>query len=59
MSGKIKRANSFEKIKGFKTVRRGKLVKDYMPDDQALFVVVKGRAGGRHRVRSRRVDKHD
>ena len=43
VSGEIKRASPFEKVKGFKTVRRGKLVKDYMPDDQALFVVVKGK----------------
>lgn len=40
-SGEIKRASPFEKVKGFKIVRRGKLVKDYMLDDQALFVVVK------------------
>ncbi len=43
VSGEIKRASPFEKVKGFKTVRRGKLVKDYMPDDQALFVKVKGK----------------
>lgn len=42
-SGEIKRASPFEKVKGFKTARMGKLVKDYMPDDQALFVRVKGR----------------
>ena len=41
VSGEIKRASPFEKVKGFKTVRRSKLVKDYMSDDQALFVVVK------------------
>ena len=43
VSGEIKRANPFEKVKGFKTMRRGKLVEDYMQDDQALFVVVKGK----------------
>ncbi len=41
-SGEIKRASPFEKVKGFKTARRGKLMEDYMPDDQALFVRVKG-----------------
>lgn len=41
VSGEIKRASPFEKVKGFKTVKRGKLVEDHMQDDQALFVVVK------------------
>ncbi|MDI6819611.1 MAG: MBL fold metallo-hydrolase [Candidatus Hodarchaeaceae archaeon] len=43
VSGEIKRVSPFEEVKGFKVMRRGKLVEDYMPDDQALFVRVKGR----------------
>lgn len=43
VSGEIERASPFEKVEGFKTVKGGKLVKDYMPDDQALFVVVRGK----------------
>ena len=43
VSGEIKRVSPFERVKGFKTIRRGKLVDDSMPDDQALFVRVKGK----------------
>ena len=43
VSGEIERASPLEEVKGFKTMKRGKLVEDYMPDDQALFVVVKGK----------------
>jgi len=43
VSGEIERVSPLEEVKGFKTMRRGKLVDDYMPDDQALFVKVKGK----------------
>ena len=41
VSGEIKRVSPFEKVKGFKIREGGKLVDDYMPDDQALFLTVK------------------
>jgi len=43
VSGKIKRASTFEKVKGFKTKRDGKIVNDCLLDDQALFVEVEGK----------------
>ncbi|MDI6643248.1 MAG: MBL fold metallo-hydrolase [Candidatus Hodarchaeaceae archaeon] len=43
VSGEIERASPLEEVKGFKTMKRGKLVDDYMSDDQALFVRVKGK----------------
>ncbi|MGC8816243.1 MAG: MBL fold metallo-hydrolase [Candidatus Hadarchaeum sp.] len=42
VSGEIKRTNRLEQVKGFRTKREGRLVKDNLPDDQALFVRVKG-----------------
>lgn len=43
VSGEIKRTTDFESVEGFKTIRKHRLVDDYMPDDQALFVMVKSR----------------
>lgn len=43
VSGEIKRVSPFEKVKGFKTLEEGKLIEDHMPDDQALFVMVKNK----------------
>lgn len=43
VSGEIERTTGFEDVKGFKTVRKRELVDDLMPDDQALFVMVKGK----------------
>jgi 7,8-dihydropterin-6-yl-methyl-4-(beta-D-ribofuranosyl)aminobenzene 5'-phosphate synthase len=43
VSGEIERTTEFEGVKGFKTVRKHRLVNDYMPDDQALFVMVKNK----------------
>jgi metal-dependent hydrolase (beta-lactamase superfamily II) len=34
VSGEIERDSPFEEVKGFKTMKEGKLVDDYMPDDQ-------------------------
>ncbi|MEM3421139.1 MAG: MBL fold metallo-hydrolase [Candidatus Hadarchaeum sp.] len=41
VSGEIKRTNQYELVKGFKTEIGGKVVKDNLPDDQALFVKLK------------------
>ena len=41
VSGEIKRISPFEKVKGFKVRYGGKLLRDNMLDDQALFVKVK------------------
>lgn len=43
VSGEIERASPFEEVKRFKTMKEGKLVDDYMPDDQALFVTIRGK----------------
>ena len=43
VSGEIERTTEFEDVKGFKTVRKHELVDDLMPDDQALFVMVKSK----------------
>jgi 7,8-dihydropterin-6-yl-methyl-4-(beta-D-ribofuranosyl)aminobenzene 5'-phosphate synthase len=43
VSGEIKRATPFERVKGFKTIKERRVVNDYMPDDQALFVNVGGK----------------
>lgn len=41
VSGEIKRTNRYELVKGFKTRKEGRVVKDNLPDDQALFVKVR------------------
>ena len=43
VSGEIKRISPFEKVKGFKVRYGGKLLRDNLLDDQALFVKVKGK----------------
>ncbi len=43
LSGEIERVVPFEEVKGFKARRQGKLVDDQIPDDQALFVNLKGK----------------
>lgn len=43
VSGEIKRITEFKNVEGFKAIKRHELVDDYMPDDQALFVMVKSR----------------
>jgi 7,8-dihydropterin-6-yl-methyl-4-(beta-D-ribofuranosyl)aminobenzene 5'-phosphate synthase len=43
VSGEIKRVTAFERVKGFKTIKGRKIVNDRMPDDQALFIMVKGK----------------
>jgi 7,8-dihydropterin-6-yl-methyl-4-(beta-D-ribofuranosyl)aminobenzene 5'-phosphate synthase len=43
VSGEIKRVTAFERVKGFKTIKGRKVVNDRMPDDQALFIMVKGK----------------
>jgi 7,8-dihydropterin-6-yl-methyl-4-(beta-D-ribofuranosyl)aminobenzene 5'-phosphate synthase len=42
-SGEIERLAPFEGVEGFKARRRGKLVNDQLPDDQALFVNLGGK----------------
>jgi 7,8-dihydropterin-6-yl-methyl-4-(beta-D-ribofuranosyl)aminobenzene 5'-phosphate synthase len=43
VSGEIKRVTPFERVKGFKTIKGRRVVNDRMPDDQALFVKVRGK----------------